>query len=146
RLAQRKLLDLVRADRPVTAEALVESVAQKGAVSLEATVARADGRTHHVEVGLSRIEPETPARYVAVLHDISFSREQFRRYEAFLERLLDDLPVEVALLSPEGKYQYLNPAVIGDRRVREWLVGKTDFEFCEEYELHPEVALRRRSY
>ena len=33
-----------------------------------------------------------------------------------------------------------------DANTREWLIGKTDFEYCDEFGLHMEVALRRRSY
>lgn len=146
RLHQKSLAELLRSEEPLDPAALLGTVSQKGSVALEATVARSDDRAIYVDLRMSRVQPEMSERYVAVLHDVSFRREQFRRYEVFLERLLDELAIEVALLTPEGRYQYLNPAAVPDPALREWLLGRSDFEFCEEMGLHMEVALRRRSY
>lgn len=146
RLQGKRLLSLLQTEQKVDGAALTGTMAHRGLVSFEAAVARSDGRTVNVEVRLSRMDREGQGPYFGMLYDVTYSREQFRRYEAFLERLLDGLPLEVALLTLDGKYQYLNPESVGDRGLREWLIGKTDFELCQEVGLHLEIALRRRSY
>lgn len=142
RLRGRPLLSLIEAGEDVESYILKGTVEQKGAVSIEATVKR-DGRVIHLEGRLNAVEE---GRYLATLHDVTFSQERFRLYESFLERLLDEMPVEVSLLSPDGRYRYVNPNAVREAHVREWILGKTDFDLCEEYGLHPEVALRRRSF
>ncbi len=48
----------------------------------------------------------------------------------FYEDVLNKLPSDVAVLSPELKYLFVNPKGIKDEKVRKWLIGKTDVDFC----------------
>ncbi len=50
----------------------------------------------------------------------------------FFEDALNKLPLEVAILDKEGRYQYVNPAAVGDPDVRAWMVGKTTVDYGRE--------------
>lgn len=45
-------------------------------------------------------------------------------------RVLDALPMEVVIFDPNLKYQYVNPIAVKDSVIREWIIGKDDFEYC----------------
>ncbi|MEX0600943.1 MAG: ATP-binding protein, partial [Rhodothermales bacterium] len=63
-----------------------------------------------------------------------------------LDHLIENMPLEVAILSPEGKYRYLSSSFLVDDRQRSWFIGRTDFDYCRESGLHTELALRRRAH
>ena len=68
------------------------------------------------------------------LTDISSGRnaqEELRRQRAFYETILNLLPVDVVVFDAEHRYQFVNPAAIQDQELRQWLVGRDDFAYCE---------------
>jgi PAS domain S-box-containing protein len=50
--------------------------------------------------------------------------------KAFYEDVLNNLPSDIAVFSPEHKYLFLNPVAVKDAELRKWLVGKTDVDYC----------------
>jgi len=54
---------------------------------------------------------------------------RLRETRDYYRQVLDQLPVELAIFDPEGRFQYVNPEGIGDPERREWVRGRT----CEEY-------------
>ncbi|MFC1662282.1 ATP-binding protein [Gemmatimonadota bacterium] len=46
-----------------------------------------------------------------------------------LEQVLDNIPADVAMFDPEGRYLYVNPAAIQDSEEREWVIGQTAVEY-----------------
>jgi len=49
---------------------------------------------------------------------------------SFYEQALKELPIEVAVMDPDGRYLFLNPASVGDDDLREWLIGKTGVDYA----------------
>ena len=88
----------------------------------------------------------TGDRIIWSLHDVTATRREIDQYELFLDHLIRQLPVEVAILAPDGRYQYLSSSFIAEERRRKWLIGRTDFDYCKEFGLHLELALRRRAH
>lgn len=56
---------------------------------------------------------------------------------SFYERALTELPIEVAVMDPEGRYLFLNPAAVSDEDMREWLIGKTAVDYARRRGLDP---------
>jgi PAS domain-containing protein len=48
----------------------------------------------------------------------------------FFEGVLDSIPSDIAIFSPDHKYLYINPVGLGDAELRKWLIGKNDFDYC----------------
>ena len=61
-------------------------------------------------------------------------------------QLFDAMPVELALLDPEGRFLYLNQSAVRDPEVRSWLIGRTEEEYCTFRGLDQSLATRRKSY
>ncbi|MBU6365691.1 MAG: response regulator [Gemmatimonadetes bacterium] len=55
---------------------------------------------------------------------------EMARLKEFYERVLDTLAMQVAVLSPTGVYEYVNPSAVRDPATRAWLVGKTDADYA----------------
>ena len=46
----------------------------------------------------------------------------------FYETVLDDLPIQLAVLDTTLRYCYVNALSIGDPETRQWIIGKTDLD------------------
>ncbi len=149
-LTGRRLARVVQMDAPPPEEALP---AHAGAAPWTADVTAPGkenaARTLRLHLGAAHDEhdDEAPApQYLAALRDVTDERRAQRRFQAFHRRTLNELPIEAAVLSPEGKFIYTNPRMAPGEAARNWLQGKTDFDLCGRLGLHPEIALRRRAH
>jgi signal transduction histidine kinase/CheY-like chemotaxis protein len=48
----------------------------------------------------------------------------------FYKETLDNLPADIGVFDMNGHYLYVNPIGIKDAALREWIIGKTDFDYC----------------
>jgi PAS domain S-box-containing protein len=48
----------------------------------------------------------------------------------FFEEILDKVPAEILVADAEYRFLYANPLAVPDPAVREWMIGKTNEEFC----------------
>lgn len=70
-----------------------------------------------------------------------------RKLEAqkkFYEDILNSLPVDVAVFNSDHQYLFVNAVAIADENLREWIVGKDDFEYAKERNKSTEAAKFRR--
>ena len=61
----------------------------------------------------------------------------------FFEEILDKVPAEILVADPEYRFLYANPMAIPDAATREWMIGKTNEEFCT-YTSRPVTMARAR--
>jgi len=47
-------------------------------------------------------------------------------------RLLDNIPAELGIFDPQGRFIYNTPSGIKDPEVRKWIVGKTHHDWCKK--------------
>lgn len=62
----------------------------------------------------------------------------------FSAEILDSLPADIAIFDKDHKYVYLNKTAIKDPKIREWILGKDDFEYCAFRSKDPKIAISRR--
>lgn len=58
------------------------------------------------------------------------SEALLQEQQKFYEDILNSLPSDIAVFSPDHRYLYVNPVGVKDPEMRKWLVGKTDFDYC----------------
>ncbi len=73
------------------------------------------------------------------------SREREKRLH-FFEGILHELPTNIAIFDKERKYLYVNKAGISDPSIREWIIGKTDHEYCAFRKKDPDFVNTRNKY
>jgi signal transduction histidine kinase/ActR/RegA family two-component response regulator len=61
----------------------------------------------------------------------------------FYEQVLGALAMQVAVLSPSGVYEYINPAAVPSAETRAWMVGKTDADYATRRGLPVSVVAQR---
>ncbi|CAM2802223.1 putative bifunctional diguanylate cyclase/phosphodiesterase [Deinococcus radiodurans] len=110
-----------------------------------------EGRLQLAEASLLPLHAasgESTAAYVAMsittteLHGQSDDNARTDR-QYFYESLLAALPASLAVLGPDQRYRFCNPAAIGNPQIREWIMGHTDAEYVAERGFPPELATER---
>ncbi len=67
-----------------------------------------------------------------------------REQRKFYEDVLNSIPSDIAVFSPDHKYLYINPVGLGDPDIRQWLIGKDDFDYCAKRNKDISFAQNRR--
>lgn len=73
----------------------------------------------------------------------SLAEHETKRQKEFTEDLLNNLPADIAVFTPDHKYQFVNSSAIKDEKMRKWIIGKDDFEYCEKKGIDTDIAESR---
>lgn len=63
----------------------------------------------------------------------------------FYKSLLENLHGDVAIIDADFKYMYINPYAMKSAEMRQWIIGKTDVEYCEFRGIDVSVGLSRQA-
>ncbi|MFQ5570153.1 MAG: ATP-binding protein [Rhodothermales bacterium] len=127
--------------------ALLKETVEAGKVlTFEATVVHDESDPIDLAATTRRVRLSGEHYLLTAFHEITRQKDEQRLFKAFHRRLVEDLPIEVVVTTPQGQYLYANPKSIPDKDLRDYLIGESDVVYCQELGLHPEVALRRRSH
>lgn len=77
----------------------------------------------------------------AALHQ---AEQRLQDQQNTYETILHHLQVEVAVLGPDHRYQFVNKHCFSDPALREWIIGKDDFEYCAHRQRPVALASQRR--
>lgn len=72
------------------------------------------------------------------------SENKIQDQKQFYEEILNQIPADIAVFDSRHRYLFVNPLSIKDEYLRNWIVGKTDQEYCELKNISQELAERRR--
>jgi len=126
----------------------IERAAGGEYVEYEADLERSGGEFYRVEGTIRPVTGDdgSPEALVVSARDVT---ERTRREEElqgtknFYEQVLEQVPIELAVFSPDAEFEYVNPQSASDPDVREWLLGHTNEEYCHERGIDPTVGRRR---
>ncbi|WP_263786891.1 PAS domain-containing protein [Salinibacter grassmerensis] len=146
-------------DRPVLREALAAAVEDGEPYDIEARLVTETGEERWVRTrGKPQWEGEDEegkvARVRGTIQDITGrkereqalrdTQEELRSTKNFYEQILEQTPIDLAVFSPEAEFEYVNSQSVQDPEVREWILGRTNEEYCRERgTLDPELGKRR---
>jgi PAS domain S-box-containing protein len=62
----------------------------------------------------------------------------------FYEQILDNIPADIGIFDKDHRYRYVNPAGIKDKNLRQWIIGKTDYDYCSFRKVDSRIADERQ--
>lgn len=66
------------------------------------------------------------------------------RQKRFFDDILNNIPADIAVFDKDHTYLFLNPSAIKNETTREWIIGKTDFDYCTSKGISQEIAINRK--
>lgn len=94
-------------------------------------------------------EARVPQAYQGTLKDVTAQKDavhNLQTNEHFYEHLLSTMPVQLVVFNEEQRYIFCNKTAIADDHLRNWIIGKDDFEFCRYRGKDINIAWERRYY
>lgn len=73
------------------------------------------------------------------------TEKKLNQQKKFYEQILNEMPADIAVFDREHRYLFLNPIAIKDAGLRQWMIGKTDEEYCTYRNKDASVAIGRRA-
>jgi len=80
------------------------------------------------------------------IQDITDQKEtekELRWTKQYYEQILNQVPIDLAVFTPDAEFEYLNPKSVGDPEMREWLRGRTNEDYCHKRGLDPDMGRKR---
>ncbi len=70
-------------------------------------------------------------RDIAILSHVINSIDPALTPDQFILDVMHHLPFDVGIFDRNGRYLYINPAGIKDDSIRNFIIGKTDYDYCD---------------
>jgi PAS domain S-box-containing protein len=125
--------------------------AKKGATALnntiEITAIRKNNAQLDIALGISPIIIKGQRFYINFASDITdrvIAAKNLDKQKEFYENILNKLPADIAVFDPEHTYLFVNPGGIKDEQLRNFIVGKDDFEYVRYRNRDISIAQTRR--
>lgn len=111
----------------------IEKLTNQREAIIEKDIHLDDGRILQINF-VPSLEGENYYGYLWTFRDVSKELQSLQlnvEYKNFYEEIINGLPSDVVVLSPDHRYQYINATAVKDPELRAWLIGKNDFDFCK---------------
>jgi PAS domain S-box-containing protein len=73
------------------------------------------------------------------------AKQEIIKQKEFYEKILDQIPTDVAVFDQDHRYLYLNKAAINNNELRKFIIGKDDFEYAKHTGRDDSAAKYRRA-
>lgn len=75
--------------------------------------------------------------------DIIKAKEEILTAKEFYESIINNVNIDIAVIDDKNRYLLISKSAVRDDKTREWLIGKTDFEYCRYRGKNIEIAESR---
>lgn len=72
------------------------------------------------------------------------NKKALKEKDSFYKNILNFIPADIAVFDADHKYLFINEYAIKDNNLREWLIGKTDFDYCNYRNINNDLAIFRK--
>lgn len=74
------------------------------------------------------------------------AQEEIASQKRFTDGVLNNIPADIAVFDDQHRYVFVNQKGLTNEGMRNWVIGKTDFDYCELKNLDKSQAYKRREY
>ncbi|WP_324677798.1 PAS domain-containing protein [Hymenobacter sp. GOD-10R] len=124
-----------------------QMISERQQVEFEETLMAADGPRRLLRY-LHPVLASDGAVRMVIIYGVNITEryqgeQKLGQQRQFYENILNQLPVDIAVLDPEHRYLFVNPVAIKDPDVRHWIIGKSNFEYFHYSQRPIELAEQR---
>ncbi|GGF25404.1 hypothetical protein GCM10011383_41220 [Hymenobacter cavernae] len=116
-------------------------------VKFEETIMSPDGPRQLLRIFHPVLASEGNVRMIIAygldITDRYLAEQQLAEQRTFYEKILNQLSAAVAVFDPEKRYLFVNPGSIQNPEIRQWVIGKTNMEYCEYRHFPIDLAIQR---
>ena len=101
------------------------------------------------EINSNVIHEESKIILEGTIKNITNARnleDNLRKKTIFNDLVLNNIPADIALFDKDHNYLFINQNGVKNQEIREWLIGKNDFDYCSFKGIDNNLAQVRRNY
>ncbi len=106
-----------------------------------------DGSIYYVESTIIPFMKDgKPDQFIAIRYDSTekvLAKLAVDEQKKFYETILNNIPGNVAVFDKKGNYIFINPNTVKDPVLREWLIGKNNYDYFNYRGLSMDLAIER---
>ena len=107
-----------------------------------------NGEEFWLNLSITPIENEKGeyTHWISIERDVTLikrAEEDLTNQKKFTEDILNNIPADIAVFSPNHNYLFLNPNAIKNEEVRKWMIGKNDFDYTTMKNSDDTIAKKR---
>lgn len=72
------------------------------------------------------------------------SENEIKAQKEYYHEILNEIPADIVIFSLDHKYRFINKNAVKNPQIREWLIGRDDYEYCDLKGVDYEMADNRR--
>ncbi len=113
------------------------------AISYEYHLSGSDNRQTHFE---ARFIKSDNVEVLCIIRDITSTintKQKLKTANAFYESIIDNVNIDIAVFDDKNRYILVSKSAVKDDKLREWLIGKDDFDYCKARGKSIEIAESR---
>ncbi|QJD94396.1 PAS domain S-box protein [Mucilaginibacter robiniae] len=114
---------------------------------IEITTLHKSGNEFEIALGVSSTIIDGKMCNIAYISDITDQKQvssELNKQRAFYENILNKLPADIAVFSPDHKYLFVNPVAISNPEYRKYIIGKDDYQYVAYRNRDISIAHSRR--
>lgn len=75
--------------------------------------------------------------------ELQIANQSIKNQKKYIDAVLDNIPLNIVVFDPELRFQYINKQAIKDAQLREYLIGKTEYDYWNYKKLPHDFAQPR---
>ncbi len=94
------------------------------------------------------ISDEKIKKFISIQVDVTdklLKEQKVEEQRAFYETILNNLPLDIAVFNKNHEYLFVNHLGISNPETRAFLIGKTDYDYCKQYNKDISIADARQA-
>ena len=72
-------------------------------------------------------------------------QQELKEQQRFYETILNELPAQIFVVDQDCRYRFVNPAAVPDAELRQWILGRTNYEYNARRG-HPNTVAQQRQH
>ncbi len=134
--------------RPRIRAAFQRCIERREPYDLELPLITAKGTRRWVRTVGAPIETKngTVVKVAGAFQDVTerkTAEDELKETKRFYEQILEHIPIDLAVFTPEARVEYVNPQSVSDEETRDWILGRTNEEYCKKRGFAPAIGRRR---
>ena len=129
---------------------LVEGLAKDGQVNgIEMAARRKDGVIVHGRIYARVVTYNGEPCILSLtqnMEEVYRAEQEAVRLRQFYEELLEDLPAQIAIFDMDCRYLYISPGTVRNPQTRDWLLNRTDVDYCVLRGIDRSLAAKREGW
>jgi len=138
-------------DKAMVNAKLMEAIKNTISFNIHYRIIKPDGDIRIVnDIGNTIVNAEGQNELIrGTIQDVTLRKkieQEILQQKQFTEDILNNIPADIAVFDKDHNYLYINPTAIADKKLRDWMIGKNDFDYSELKGTDTNIATKRRAY